>query len=136
MYIKKLVHNFDDYKENFKNIDLFVGGPPCQGFSMANRQRILDDPRNELYKYYLELLNLVHPKFFIMENVKGMLKKSEEIKNSFFDKIGHNYSIEIILLNAKDFGVPQNRERVFVIGSRLKNIPASKIIEDILKRKR
>ncbi len=133
--IKKLVHNFDDYKENFKNIDLFVGGPPCQGFSMANRQRILDDPRNELYKYYLELLNLVHPKFFIMENVKGMLKKSEEIKNSFFDKIGHNYSIEIILLNAKDFGVPQNRERVFVIGSRLKNIPASKIIEDILKEK-
>lgn len=133
--IKKLVQNFDDYKENFKNIDLFAGGPPCQGFSMANRQRLLDDPRNELYKYYLELLSLVHPKFFIMENVKGMISKSEEIKNNFYEKIGHNYSIEIILLNAKDFGVPQNRERVFVIGSRLRNVPAIKIIEDILKER-
>jgi DNA (cytosine-5)-methyltransferase 1 len=102
---------------------------------MANRQRILDDPRNELYKYYLELLKLIHPKFFIMENVKGMLNKSEEIKNNFYEKIGHEYSIDIVLLNAKDFGVPQNRERVFVIGSRLKNVPASQIIENILKEK-
>ncbi len=133
--IKKLVKDFNNYKEKFKNIDLFVGGPPCQGFSMANRQRILDDPRNELYKFYLDLLNLVHPKFFIMENVKGMLNKSDEIKNDFFEKVGHSYSIEIILLNAKDFGVPQNRERVFVIGSRLKDVPASKIIKDILKEK-
>jgi len=133
--IKKLVKNFDSYKENFKDVDLFTGGPPCQGFSMANRQRVIDDPRNELYKYYLELLNLVHPKFFIMENVKGILNKSDEIKNNFFEKIGSSYSVEIILLNAKDFGVPQNRERVFVIGSRLKDVPASKIIEDILKEK-
>jgi DNA (cytosine-5)-methyltransferase 1 len=133
--IKKLVNNFNQYKDNFSNVDLFAGGPPCQGFSMANRQRILDDPRNELYKYYLELLKLIHPKFFIMENVKGMLNKSEEIKNNFYEKIGHEYSIDIVLLNAKDFGVPQNRERVFVIGSRLKNVPASQIIENILKEK-
>lgn len=133
--IKKLVKNFDKYKNNLKNVDLFAGGPPCQGFSMANRQKILDDPRNELYKYYLELLDLVHPKFFIMENVKGMLNKSEEIKNNFYEKIGHEYSIDIVLLNAKDFGIPQNRERVFVIGSRIKNVPAKKIIEDILKEK-
>jgi len=133
--IKRLVKDFDKFKTKLKNIDLFVGGPPCQGFSMANRQPIIDDPRNELYKYFLELLHLVQPKFFIMENVKGMLNKSDEIKNDFLKRVGKNYSIEIILLNAKDFGLPQNRERVFVIGSRLKNINASQIIKDIQKEK-
>lgn len=133
--IKKLVENYDDYKIHFNNIDLFIGGPPCQGFSMANRQPIIDDPRNELYKYYLELLHLVQPKFFVMENVKGMMKKSDEIKDNFLEKVGHNYSIEIILLNAKDFNIPQNRERVFVIGTRLKDINASQIIDDIMKSK-
>ena len=73
--IKEIAHK-NDYDED---IDLVVGGPPCQGFSMANRQRILDDPRNKLYKYYLDLLANVKPKFFIMENVKGMMKKSNEI---------------------------------------------------------
>jgi DNA (cytosine-5)-methyltransferase 1 len=133
--IKKLVKNYNKYSHRFQNIDLFIGGPPCQGFSMANRQPILDDPRNELYKYYLELLYLVQPKFFIMENVKGMMNKSDEIKNDFHQKVGENYSIEIILLNAKDFNIPQNRERVFVIGSRLKHIKASQIIKDILNDK-
>ena len=133
--IKKLVKNHDKYKHHFQNIDLFIGGPPCQGFSMANRQPILDDPRNELYKYYLELLHLIQPKFFIMENVKGMMNKSDEIKQDFHKKVGENYSIEIVLLNAKNFNIPQNRERVFVIGSRLKNVDASQIVNDILKDK-
>ena len=133
--IKKLVKNHEKYQQHFQNIDLFVGGPPCQGFSMANRQPILDDPRNELYKYYLELLNLIQPKFFIMENVKGMMNKSEEIKNDFHTKVGENYSIEIILLNAKDFNIPQNRERVFVIGSRLESVKASQIVKGILQEK-
>jgi len=133
--IKKLVQEHDKYKHHFQNIDLFVGGPPCQGFSMANRQPILDDPRNELYKSYLELLHLIQPKFFIMENVKGMMNKSNEIKNDFQTKVGSNYSIEIILLNAKDFNIPQNRERVFVIGSRLENVKASQIVKDILADK-
>ena len=133
--IRKLVVDYDKYKHHFENVDLLVGGPPCQGFSMANRQPILDDPRNELYKYYLELLHLIQPKFFVMENVKGMMNKSEEIKNDFFNKVGKNYSIEIILLNAKDFNVPQNRERVFVIGSRVEDVKASKIVSDILNQK-
>jgi len=133
--IKKLVDEYALYKNNFNNIDLLIGGPPCQGFSMANRQPIIDDPRNKLYKYYLELLHLVQPKFFVMENVKGMMNKSDEIKNDFLKKVGNNYSIEIILLNAKDFNIPQNRERVFVIGSRLENIEASKIVLDIEKQK-
>lgn len=133
--IKKLVDEYELYKNNFNNIDLLIGGPPCQGFSMANRQPIIDDPRNKLYKYYLELLHLVQPKFFVMENVKGMMNKADEIKNNFLKKVGNNYSIEIILLNAKDFNIPQNRERVFVIGSRLENIEASQIVLDIKKQK-
>ena len=133
--IKKLVLEYKNYQHHFEDIDILVGGPPCQGFSMANRQPLLDDPRNELYKYYLELLHLIQPKFFVMENVKGMMNKSDEIKKNFFDKVGKNYSIEIILLNAKDFNIPQNRERVFVIGSRINNTPSSKIVQDILNQK-
>ena len=114
-----------------KQVDLVVGGPPCQGFSMANRQRLLDDPRNVLYKNYLELLSNVRPKFFVMENVKGMMNKSNEILDNFHDMLGDDYTIDMVLLNAKNFGIPQNRERVFVIGSRIKNVSASQIINDI-----
>ena len=109
MGIKDIANN-EEIKNKFKNIDLIVGGPPCQGFSMANRQRILDDPRNKLYKYYLDLLGNLKPKFFIMENVKGMMKKSNEILENFHSILGAEYSIEMTLLNAKDFGIPQNRK--------------------------
>ncbi|WP_271407383.1 DNA cytosine methyltransferase [Tenacibaculum soleae] len=131
----KDIANSQVIKNKYKDIDIIVGGPPCQGFSMANRQRILDDPRNKLYKYYLDLLGNLKPKFFIMENVKGMMKKSNEILENFHSILGAEYSIEMILLNAKDFGIPQNRERVFVIGSRITNITAKDIIKDILSQK-
>lgn len=132
--IKELAEN-KELTKKYTDIDLVVGGPPCQGFSMANRQRILDDPRNKLYKYYLELLNTIRPKFFVMENVKGMMKKSSEILDNFISILGSDYSIDMVLLNAKDFGVPQSRERVFVIGSRIKDVKATQIIHDILKQK-
>ena len=95
-------------------IDIVVGGPPCQGFSMANRQRLIDDPRNYLYKSYVEVVEKVRPKFFVMENVKGMLSVAEQVKEDFRN-IG--YSVECHVLNAKDFGVPQNRERLIYIGN-------------------
>ena len=103
----------------FENVDLVSGGPPCQGFSMANRQRIIDDPRNILYKSYLQFLNIVKPKFFLMENVKGMSKKIDEILGDFKEILGDEYNIAYRVLNAKNFGVPQNRERFFVIGNRI-----------------
>lgn len=134
--IKDIATSKELLQNKYSDVDLVVGGPPCQGFSMANRQRIIDDPRNKLYKYYLELLTNTKPKFFIMENVKGMMKKSNEILENFHDLLGNEYTIEMVLLNAKDFGVPQNRERVFVIGSRLKNVKAAAIVEDILKEKK
>lgn len=71
--IAELNLHLEDYKDLLSDITLVCGGPPCQGFSMANRQRILDDPRNALYKQYLIFLKNTRPKFFIMENVKGMI---------------------------------------------------------------
>ncbi len=133
--IEDLVANKEYIKQQYNDIDLIVGGPPCQGFSMANRQRLIDDPRNKLYKYFLELLSISRPKFFIMENVKGMMNKSNEILDNFQMKLGGAYSFDMVLLNAKDYGVPQNRERVFVIGSRDQNHNAKDIIEGIKRKK-
>ena len=84
--IAELNLHLEGYKDMLSDITLVCGGPPCQGFSMANRQRILDDPRNALYKQYLIFLKNTRPKFFIMENVKGMMNKIEEIKNEEFIK--------------------------------------------------
>lgn len=113
--VKDVTDNIEDLVD-ISSIDIVVGGPPCQGFSMANRQRLIDDPRNHLYKNYVEIVRRVQPKFFVMENVKGMLSVAEQVKEDFC-KIG--YSVECHILNAKDFGVPQNRERLIYIGNRL-----------------
>lgn len=133
--IAKLNEHLDNYKEMFKDITLVCGGPPCQGFSMANRQRILDDPRNNLYKQYLIFLSKVRPKFFIMENVKGMMNKKDEIIQNFKEYLGEDYLYDYALLKAQDFGVPQNRERFIIIGNRM-GISPKDIFEEIYKQKR
>lgn len=89
--ISELVKNESKLQKKYNNIDLVVGGPPCQGFSMANRQRIIDEPRNSLYKHFLELLSIIRPKFFVMENVKGMMKKADEILNNYQTILGKDY---------------------------------------------
>lgn len=133
--IAELNLHLDDYKEMLSDITLVCGGPPCQGFSMANRQRILDDPRNSLYKQYLTFLQKIRPKFFIMENVKGMMNKIEEIKQNFREYLGEEYQFDHALLKAQDYGVPQNRERFIMIGNRVGISPKS-IFEEIFKHKR
>ena len=133
--INDLNENLDDYKEYLEDITLVCGGPPCQGFSMANRQRILDDPRNQLYKAYLYFLSQVRPKFFIMENVKGMSKKIGEIKDDFTKYLGVEYQFDYRLLKAQDFGVPQNRERFIMIGNRV-GVNPNDIFEEISKQGR
>ena len=133
--INDLNHNLDDYKEYLEDIVLVCGGPPCQGFSMANRQRILDDPRNQLYKAYLYFLSQVRPKFFIMENVKGMSKKINEIKEDFTKYLGEEYQFDYRLLTAQDFVVPQNRELFIMVGNRV-GINPSEIFAEILKQGR
>jgi DNA (cytosine-5)-methyltransferase 1 len=104
----------------FPSAELVVGGPPCQGFSSANPNRAFDDPRNWLFKEYVRVLDSVKPVAFLMENVSGILTLEnglvfELIKNGFEES---GYKISHCVLNAADFGVPQNRNRVILVGVR------------------
>lgn len=128
--INELNKKLNDYEKIFDDVDLVCGGPPCQGFSMANRQRIIGDPRNNLYKAFLFFLSRVKPKFFVMENVKGMAKKIDEILDDFHEYLGDEYIFSYSLLNARDYGVPQNRERFFIIGNRI-GVNVGQVFEDI-----
>jgi DNA (cytosine-5)-methyltransferase 1 len=107
-----------------REIDVVTGGPPCQGFSLANKNRnkIEDDPRNKLFYEFVKVIKWVNPKAFVMENVKGLLSmhKGEVIKTivSEFEKAGVGYQVAYRVLKASDYGVPQNRERVILIGFR------------------
>ncbi|MBQ4407958.1 MAG: DNA (cytosine-5-)-methyltransferase [Bacteroidales bacterium] len=109
-----------------KNIGVVVGGPPCQGFSYAG-WRNPDDKRNQLFKEFVSVVKEVKPEFFIMENVPGILtmRKGEAVKEIIqsFSEIGYHVNTPI-KLNAEDFGVPQKRRRVVIIGS-LKDIKIS-----------
>lgn len=133
--ITDLNKNIDIYTNFLSDITLVCGGPPCQGFSMANRQRIIDDPRNNLYRQFLIFLKHVRPHFFIMENVKGMMNKIKEIKENFKTALGNDYQYDFAILKAQDFGVPQNRERFIMIGNRM-GIPSEDIFKEIYKFKR
>lgn len=108
--------------------DLIIGGPPCQGFSMAGsriRNGFIDDPRNYLFKHYFNVVKAVKPKAFIMENVKGITTMHngdifKEILKIFTDSKlleGQPYTINYRLVKAVDFGVPQKRERIIIIGT-------------------
>lgn len=131
--IAELNHRYTEFKKFFKDVALVCGGPPCQGFSMANRQRLINDPRNVLYKEYLIFLKNSRPKFFVMENVKGMLNKVEEILVDIKDYLGEEYDVFFDVFNAKNFGVPQNRERLILIGNRV-GISSKQIIKEIHDR--
>lgn len=101
-------------KDIFPHVPVVVGGPPCQGFSIANKQKKANDERNELYKFYVHTVNQSKPKLFLMENVEGVLKIYDEIVNDFNDI---EYTVcEPLVLSPKDFGFPQSRKRVFILG--------------------
>ena len=120
--IRNIVDNIDHYVK--EDIDIVVGGPPCQSFSSANQRRIIDDPRNELYKYYIEAIKKICPKFVLMENVKGMLAVAnqvvEDYKSIRIKKDGkvYTYDVSYRLLNAVNFGVAQSRERLIYLAVR------------------
>jgi DNA (cytosine-5)-methyltransferase 1 len=105
--------------------DLIIGGPPCQGFSIAGpAQKDPNDPRNSLFMNFAQWVSILEPKAFIMENVKGLLarrnaegEKVIEIIKRTFRELG--YFIEVWVLNAAEYGVPQIRERVFIVGHHL-----------------
>ncbi len=101
--------------------DVIVGGFPCQGFSMANLLRKPEDSRNELYKYFYLLVREKQPKYFLAENVRGILSlgKGEVIKQIVSDFAESGYRVKYKLFNLADYGVPQSRVRVIIAGTRI-----------------
>lgn len=115
----------------FPDCDLLLGGFPCQGFSMANPNRGPDDERNVLYKEILRVLTLKHPKYFLLENVKGLMtlggydtpqdkktKTGRILKAILTDLADCGYTVRFRLFAIKAYGVPQKRERVILVGVR------------------
>ena len=99
--------------------DIILGGFPCQGFSLAGPRKV-DDSRNSLYRHYVKLVDLKRPRVFVADNVKGILTLGggeiiKAIVDEFADK---GYRVTYHLLNAKDYGVPQDRQRVIIVGIR------------------
>ncbi len=107
-----------------KELDLIIGGPPCQAYSLVGRSRsktkMKDDPRNYLYKMYVEFLKRYNPKAFVFENVVGIKTayKGEIFRNLENIMKEAGYEIEARELNAKNFGVLQNRKRIIIVGWR------------------
>ena len=113
---------------DYLNVDVVIGGPPCQSYSTVGKRQY--DERALMYREYRRLLSFIQPKMFLFENVKGLLSMKndnglpvlEDIKKDFSDfsefEIDLSYEIKEKVLNAKDFGIPQNRERIFLIGIR------------------
>lgn len=136
---------FLDGRQYKGDVDLFVGGSPCQSFSFVGKQRGLDDTRGTLFYEYARLIDEIQPKVFIYENVRAVTthdsgrtwKKMQQV----FNELGYDFSWAV--LNAKDYGIPQNRERLFVVGFRRDlslskpfefplPIPLEKVMKDFL----
>lgn len=100
-------------------INMIVGGPPCQGFSLKGKNLGLDDPRNFLFLEYVDIVKKIKPEVFIIENVKNMITSSKGyFIRQIYDKFTSlGYTLNHGILNAYDFGVPQNRERAIIIGT-------------------
>jgi DNA (cytosine-5)-methyltransferase 1 len=113
------VQIFDAIDEN-GGVDIVIGGPPCQGFSNAGK-RMIEDPRNALYKEFVDIVIETNPKIFIMENVEGIMSINKgqtfvEIKETFRE-LGYNVTGRKLI--ATQYGVPQKRKRVIIIGSKI-----------------
>ncbi|WP_449598305.1 DNA cytosine methyltransferase [Niallia sp. Marseille-Q9988] len=112
--------SFLDGTQYTNQVDLFVGGSPCQSFSLVGKQRGLEDTRGTLFYEYARLVKEIKPKVFIYENVKALLTNDNgrtwETMQQVFADLDYTWYQDV--LNAKDYGIPQNRERVFVVGFR------------------
>lgn len=111
---------FLDGKEFANKVDLFVGGSPCQSFSIMGKRGGLEEARGTLFYEYARLVSEISPKVFIYENVTGMLNHDNghtwNVISNIFNSLG--YAWKYWILNAKEFGIPQNRRRIFVVGFR------------------
>ncbi|WP_285825472.1 DNA cytosine methyltransferase [Schaedlerella arabinosiphila] len=115
-----------------EKIDVIIGGPPCQGFSQKGQRKTIHDDRNFLFKYYVAVVKLVKPRYFVMENVPNLLTAENgfflhEIEE-LFNKMG--YSLQYDVLNASNYGVPQNRRRAVIIGKSDGDAPSLPVAHD------
>lgn len=121
------IESITNINVDIENVDLVIGGPPCQSYSTVGKRQY--DERAKMYREYIRLLGILKPKMFIFENVTGLLSMKNDndepvlhdIKNMFADIYGNgqlSYAIKQKVLNAKNYGVPQSRDRVFIVGIR------------------
>lgn len=138
--INEIIPDLHTYKNN---IDIIIGGPPCQGFSMAGarirtKNEFLDDPRNYLFRSYFEVVKTCEPKYFVMENVPGLLSMNngdiyKEIVNLFSDESNFKngkYHLFCKIMNARTYGVPQTRSRLIILGSK-KKVDFDKVFNEV-----
>lgn len=110
----------EEINQLIPDTDVVIGGFPCQGFSIANLNRSMKDDRNFLYLELLKIIDIKKPKFFVLENVKGLenIEKGAVLEMILDDLEGVGYEVCYNVLNAYNYGVPQNRERVIIVGVR------------------
>ena len=133
-----------DYSQYVNKIDLLTGGVPCQSFSQAGLRKGLDDPRGDLMMKFIEILNIIKPKTFMIENVKGLITHDEgNTIKKIIEELNKNdlYNVSYKCLDASKYDVPQKRERVFIVGvlkslNRNFNFPVEsdtkKVLKDVL----
>src|SRR5574344_578841 len=131
---------------NGRKVDVIIGGPPCQAYSTAGRVRyskgMASDPRNFLFESYVKILEYYHPKFFVFENVTGLLSAKVNEKRIFpsvIKALGNKYRVidnpDILVHNSSNYGVPQVRKRIIIMGVRndIENKDVSQLYEDVIK---
>lgn len=104
------------FRDLQNKIDVIVGGPPCQGFSIAGK-RLIDDPRNSLYRHYIEIVKVIIPKYVVIENVPTIRTMGGgKVASAIIQDLENlSYQVKMVTVNASDYGVPQNRRRTFFI---------------------
>ena len=135
-----------DKAVNKREVDVIIGGPPCQAYSTAGRVRdskgMATDPRNYLFESYVKILEHYRPKFFVFENVTGLLSAKVDGSNIFprvIKALGKEYKVidnpKVLVHNTADYGVPQTRKRVIIMGVRkdIDNVEVSSLYEDVIK---
>jgi len=110
----------ETFAEYVGKIAVVIGGPPCQGFSQKGQRKTTNDERNFLFKYFLSVVAFLQPQYFVIENVPNLLTTANSYFKHEIETLckNHNYFLEMGILNAADFGVPQNRRRAVILGKR------------------
>lgn len=111
----------DSIKDSYSGVDVIIGGPPCQGFSTANRhQKETEDPRNKLFFQYIRFVTVLKPKIVLIENVRGILTRDNGYAKKRITELlkEQNYELSMQILDASDYGVPQKRKRAIMVGIR------------------